>query len=175
MFYLQWHWFQPCRFEYMGKVHFPWRFPFPFLMWWSMKSVCGFAVLMPSEVQIVGAVFHQQCSSAGADLMWHPPAQFWNSVPQVLDWIWAWSFLNWAGNFPSGVSVVRICYRGVQDTTNAGLCWGQPDLNPKKSESARFILGKEQFSLLHCLRKQCCEWIHVRNQIALGRWVKIIL
>lgn len=161
-----------CRSECMGKVHFPWSFDFP--IWLSMKSERGFAVLMPTgELQVLGAVFHQQCSSAGDRLSsaaaqsgtYQPNSGMLSSGP----WFhgdWGLIPLEFSREFQN-----HICCRGVQNETHVGLCWGQPDLNPEKFESARFILGKEQFSLLHCLRKQCCG----RNQTALGRWVKMIL
>lgn len=163
-----------CRFEWMGKIHFPWSFPF--LIWLSVKSVRGFAVLMlPGELQVLGAVFHQECSSAGdsglssAAAHQHQPTHSWNYFPQVLDCCGDLGLipLEFSREFP-------LCgqksQRGVQNITHVGFCsghnrilaWIQRSLRVQDSSwkiILGIILGKKQPSLLHCLRKQCCEYM----------------
>lgn len=122
----------PCRFEHMGKVGFPWSFPF--LIWLSVKSTRGFAVLVPTgEVQVLGAVFHQQCPSAG-DRLDSAAAQVapTNAFPGILSLrsliavgIWAWSLLKSAGNFPSEVCVVGIT--SATQECRVGHVWGSAE------------------------------------------------
>lgn len=124
-----------CRFEYMGEVHFPWSFPF--LTWLSVKSVCGFAVLMPpGELQVWGAVLHQECSSAAAAPV-APTNTFLEFFPSGPWLLWGFGPVNW---IQQGISPVwsEITQRSAEHNTVV-LFWGQPGLNTEKFKSGVFL------------------------------------
>lgn len=153
----------------MGKVHFPWSFTF--LIWLSMKSVGGFAVLMPTG----HAAGFRSCAASAMFLCWRqaelcccssgtyqPVSGILSLRSLIAMGIWVWSLWNSAGNFPSGVCVVRITSAAEECRTKHA--WGSAEgsltwTRKRERKSARFILGKEQSSLLHCLRKRCCGYV----------------
>lgn len=163
-----------CRFEYMGKVHFPWSFPF--LIWLSMQSD------LPSWCPHESCRFEELCSISNAPLLllkWHLPTHFWNSFPRVLDCRGDLGLipLEFSRGLISPVGSVwlesHLLQRSAQcDTRGALLRAAWPE--PREVWECKIYLRKGTIQP-SSLPQETMLWMHVRNQIALGSWVKITL